>query len=261
MPSPFPGMDPYLERRQVWPDVHSALIVATRDALAPQVAPAYYVAIEERAYIVALKSADFIGRPDVAIITAPTGLLPAIEAETATAVASVAQTVVLPQFEEVRERYLEIRDVQTHAVVTAIEILSPSNKTPGDGREAYEEKRRQVLSTLTNLVEIDLLRGGKPMEMQPPPQGDYRMLVRAGWERPRARLYACSVHQALPEVPVRLRRGEPEVRLPLGTLLANIYVRAHYDLRIDYRQPPEPPLSPPDTAWADELLRTKGLRS
>ena len=53
----------------------------------------------------------------------------------------MAQTVVLPQFEEVHERYLEIRDVQTHAVVTAIEILSPSNKAPGEGREVYEEKR------------------------------------------------------------------------------------------------------------------------
>jgi hypothetical protein len=168
--------------------------------------------------------------------------------------------VVLPQFEEVHERYLEIRDVQTHAVVTAIEILSPSNKAPGEGREAYEEKRRQVLSTRTNLVEIDLLRGGRPMEMQPPPQGDYRILVRAGWERPQARLYACSVRQALPEVPVPLRRGEPEARLPLGQLLADIYTRAHYDLRLDYRQPPEPPLPPLDAAWADALLHTQGLR-
>jgi hypothetical protein len=254
-------MDPYLERRHVWPDVHSALIVATRDALAPQVAPVYYVAIEERMYIVALDSAEFVGRPDVAIVTAATETRPAGAADTTTAVASVAQTVVLPQFEEVRERYLEVRDAQTHAVVTALEILSPSNKAPGEGRDAYEEKRRQVLSTRTNFVEIDLLRSGKPMEMQPPAPGDYRILVRAGWERPQARLYACSVRQALPEVPVPLRRGEPEARLPLGTLLADIYARAHYDLRLDYRQPPEPPLSPSDAAWADALLHTKGLRS
>jgi hypothetical protein len=180
MPSPFPGMDPYLERRNVWSDVHSALIVATRDALAPQVAPVYYVAIEERMYIVASDSTEFIGRPDVAIIAAPIEARPAGQAETTAAVVSVAQTVVLPQFEEVHERYLEIRDAQTHVVVTAIEILSPSNKAPGEGREAYEEKRRQVLSTRANLVEIDLLRGGRPMEMQPPPQGDYRILVRAG---------------------------------------------------------------------------------
>ena len=79
--------------------------------------------------------------------------------------------------------------------------------------------------------------------MQPPPQGDYRILVRAGWERPQARLYACSIRQALPEVPVPLRQGEPEARLPLSQLLADIYARAHYDLRLDYRQPPEPALS------------------
>jgi len=145
-------------------------------------------------------------------------------------------------------------------VVTAIEILSPSNKAPGEGREAYEEKRRQVLSTRTNLIEIDLLRGGKPMEMQPLPQGDYRILIRAGWERPQARLYACSIRQALPEVPVPLRRGEPEARLPLGQLLADIYTRAHYDLRLDYSQPPEPPLSPLDAAWTDTLLRAQELR-
>src|SRR5205823_2670763 len=224
------------------------------------VAPAYYVAIEERTYIVALDSAECIGRPDVASVTAPREAQSGSAAETATAVASVPQTVVLPQFEEVHERYLEIHDAQTHAVVTAIEILSPSNKAPGEGRDAYEEKRRQVLSTRTNLVEIDLLRGGNPMEMQPPPQGDYRIVVRAGWERPQARLYTCSVRQALPEVPVPLRRGAQEARLPLGTLLADTYARAYYELRLDYRQPPEPPLSPPDAAWVDTLLRTAGLR-
>ena len=87
MPSPFPGMDPYLERRNVWPDVHSALIVATRDTLAPQVAPAYYVAIEQRMYIVALDSEEFIGRPDVAVMATPT---------------------------------------EVHTVITALEILSPT---------------------------------------------------------------------------------------------------------------------------------------
>src|SRR5690349_17359068 len=159
----MPGIDLYLERRNVWPDVHSALIVATRDALTPQVAPVYYVAIEERMYIVAVDSAEFIERPAVAIITAPIEAQPASQAET-TAGVSVAQTVVLPQFEEVHERYLEIHDAQTHAVVTAMEILSPSNKASGEGREAYEDKRRQVLSTRTSLVEIDRLRGGKQME-------------------------------------------------------------------------------------------------
>jgi hypothetical protein len=168
--------------------------------------------------------------------------------------------VNLPFFEKVREGYLEIRDARTHTVVTVIEVLSPSNKAPGAGRDEYESKRRQVLATVTNLVEIDLLRAGEPMEMQPLSKSDYRILVRAGWERPRARLYAFSVREAIPEVPVPLQRGEKEVVLAVGKLLSEIYDRARYDIRLNYRQPPEPPLAPEDAAWADELLRAKGLR-
>jgi hypothetical protein len=31
MPSPFPGMDPYLENPEFWPGVHNRLIVAIID--------------------------------------------------------------------------------------------------------------------------------------------------------------------------------------------------------------------------------------
>ncbi|MBM3236668.1 DUF4058 family protein [Candidatus Poribacteria bacterium] len=259
MPSPFPGMDPYLEGRNIWPDVHNALIVAIRDALAPQVAPRYYVRIEQRAYIIEVDGEEFVGRPDVVIIAAPSDAELYGGSGVGTAIASVAQTVNLPLFEKVREGYLEIRDRKTHEVITVIEVLSPTNKVPGEGRREYEAKRRQLLYTLTNLVEIDLLRVGEPMEMKPLPNSDYRILVRAGWERPKARLYAFSVRQPIPDLPVPLRRGEKEVLLSLGKLLSEIYDRARYDISIDYRQPPEPPLTPEDAAWADELLRAKGV--
>src|ERR1041385_4849596 len=147
MPSPFPGMDPYLEDRQLWPDVHLSLIVAIRDALAPQVEPDYYVRIETGG---------------VAVLTAP--------------VAS-AVIVWLPQFEPLRERYLEIVDARTHEVITAIELLSPTNKIAGPGRREYEAKRQQVLTTLTNLVEIDLLRIGRPLAMEPGRTSDYCVLI------------------------------------------------------------------------------------
>ncbi|HIE27097.1 TPA: DUF4058 family protein [Candidatus Poribacteria bacterium] len=260
MPSPFPGMDPYLEGRNIWPDVHSALIVAIRDVLAPQVAPAYYVAIEERTYIIEEEMEGFVGRPDAAIIAVPSNAESyggrRKEQQSPT---FIAQTVNLPLFEKVREGYLEIHDARTHAVVTVIEVLSPSNKAPGAERDEYESKRRQVLATLTNLVEIDLLRAGEPMEMQPLLKSDYRILVRAGWERPRARLYAFSVRQPIPDLPVPLRYGEKEAVLAVGKLLSEIYDRARYDIRLNYRQPPEILLSSEDSAWADELLRAKGV--
>jgi hypothetical protein len=275
-------MDPYLEGRNIWPGLHHRLITAIGDALAPQVAPAYYVEVEERTYIIEEDMEEFVGRPDVAIIAVPNvsfkkkslNLRNSKEEEinvpsdaklyggngVGTADASIAQTVNLPFFEKVREGYLEIRDARTHTVVTVIEVLSPSNKAPGAGRDEYETKRRNVLATLTNLVEIDLLRAGEPMEMQPLPKSNYRILVRTGWERPKARLYAFSVREEIPLTPAPLRRSEKEAVLAVGKLLSEIYDRARYDIRLNYRQPPEPPLAPEDAAWADELLRAKGVR-
>lgn len=260
MPSPFPGMDPYLEGGEIWRDVHSSLIVAIRDALAPQVAPAYYVSVKERVYIMEAGREEFVGYPDVAVVTAPSGEEISEEGAVATAVTTMPQIVTLPQYEEVRERFLEIRDARTHEVITVIEVLSPSNKATGERRREYEAKRRHILATLTNLVEIDLLRGWEPMEMHPVPKSHYRILVRAGWERPRARLYAFSVRQPIPDITVPLRRDEKGVPLSIGKLLSEIYDRARYDLRLDYRQQPDPPLSEEDAAWADRLLRAKGLR-
>src|SRR5215467_10503414 len=45
MPSPFPGMDPYLEG-YLWPDVHSALAHTIRQQLAPQIQPKYVARLE-----------------------------------------------------------------------------------------------------------------------------------------------------------------------------------------------------------------------
>ncbi len=255
MPSPFPGMDPYLENRRVFHDLHHRLITAAGDALSPQVSPGYYVAIEERTYIVETEDDILIGHPDVGIVSAGEHPLPG-GGGTATAMAE-AQIVTLPTFEEVRESYLEIHDARTHEVVTVIEVLSPTNKV-GVGRREYEEKRAQVLRGLTNLVEVDLLRAGAPMEMQPQPTSDYRILVRRGWEHPRARLLAFGIRESVPEIEVPLRRKEQPARLGFGDLLQGIYDRARYDLRLDYRQPPDPPLSPEDGAWAEELLRDHG---
>src|SRR6516165_1000321 len=51
MPSPFPGMDPYLEDPGLWPDVHSTLIAVAREFLAQQLRPKYTVRIEDRVYV------------------------------------------------------------------------------------------------------------------------------------------------------------------------------------------------------------------
>ena len=68
MNSPFPGMDPYLEHPALWPDVHNSLIATLRDELAQAVAPRYYVALEQRAYLLTPDDIVLVGRPDISVV-------------------------------------------------------------------------------------------------------------------------------------------------------------------------------------------------
>ncbi|MBI3959195.1 MAG: DUF4058 family protein [Chloroflexi bacterium] len=253
MAYPFPGMNPYLERASLWPDLHLELMRNIRLVLAGAVAPRYYVAVEERTYIAARDPESFIGRPDIAVIGSPTLVLAGV------AIAPVngsAVSVIVPVSDEVRERYLEIRERGTDRVITVIEVLSPANKAKGEGRRVYEEKRRTVLDSATHLVEIDLLRGGEPMAVYPQTESDYRILVSRSWERPRSFLYPCNLPDPIPAVPVPLQKGEDAPRLSLGELLPRIYDEARYDLRIDYSTPPPPPpLTDEQSIWLGEVLR------
>jgi Protein of unknown function (DUF4058) len=203
MPSPFPGMDPYLEHPGMWPEVHHRLISAIADALEQALSLDYRVAIEKRS-------------------TSP---------------------------EEVKEGYLEIRDIATGEAVTTIEV------------SAHKPKPQTVLGSQTHLVEIDLLRGGEAMVGQVA-ASDYRILVsrwsptdhRSSASRPRAELYAFNLEEPIPIVGIPLKSGDAEVALDLQTLLAKIYDRARYTLTIDYTQTPTPPLRQTAQAWAQALI-------
>ena len=51
MPSPFPGMDPYLEMPPFWSDFSPTLLGEIRNALLPKVLPLYDVRIEECLFV------------------------------------------------------------------------------------------------------------------------------------------------------------------------------------------------------------------
>src|SRR6266446_1351102 len=252
MPTPFPGMDPYLERRDHWHAVHTRLLVAIADALGPQVWPHYRVDIEWRTYIALLTSESLAGIPDVLVVSSPHEV--GRPMAPAPAIGTAPQVVEVPMPEEIRERYLVVSEVTTQEVVTVIEILSLANKLTHEGRDAYEAKRTIVLGSKTNLVEIDLLRAGRPLPPLQAGQSDYRILVSPASSRPRAMAYTLSVRDPLPIIPIPLRPGDPEPTLALNQLLHDLYDRARYDLAIDYSQPPVPPLHDDDTAWARHLL-------
>lgn len=153
------------------------------------------------------------------------------------------------------ESYLEIREVATGYVVTVIEILSPTNKR-GKGRETYEDKRQEILASPTNLVEIDLLRIGKPMPiMGKIPESHYRLLVARKNSRPLAQLYPFSLRSSIPKFSLPLKLGDTEPVVDLQQLLGEIYEQASFDLAIDYTQQPIPPLKEEDKIWLQEILK------
>jgi hypothetical protein len=260
MPSPFPGMNPYLEHPSLWPGIHHRLITAIANDLAPKVRPKYIVAIEERVYQVNGDAALLVGVPDVSVQSSlPVGR--ATESNLAVAPTFGPVEVLLPVPEIVTEAYLEIRAVETEEVVTIIEVLSPKNKQVGIGRLQYETKRLKILGSATHLVEIDLLRQGNAMSMMGTfEQSHYRILVSPSETRPKAQLYGFNLQDGIPELTVPLRTGEPEPTLNLKLLLDEVYAQGSYDLRIDYRRPPIPPLSESDLAWVNARLQEQRLR-
>ncbi|MBR8836351.1 MAG: DUF4058 family protein [Stigonema ocellatum SAG 48.90 = DSM 106950] len=260
MPSPFPGMNPYLENPALWPEVHTRLIVAIADALGPHLHPKYRVAVEQRVYQMINDITALVGNADLVV----SRNLNTEKQQSNIAVASppaTPVTVTVPIPEEVREAYLEVREVGTGEVVTVTEVLSPKNKRSGEGRNAYESKRQQILGSSSHLVEIDLLRRGQPMPiLNNNIQTSYRILVSRSNQRPRADLYPFELQHPIPSFPLPLRRKDTEPIVDLQVLLHGVYDRAGLDLAINYTREPVPPLSEVDAAWANELLQQQGLR-
>lgn len=235
MPSPFPGMDPFIEDQE-WQDFHTRFNNIVSELLAPGLDPRYVVRVERRVYVEhGLESDEQVRWADVSVLwAAGDAPLPAVQAgASATLLAPVECTLPIPQ--ERRETYLVIREVKSMEVVTIIETLSPSNKrASSDGRQQYLDKREEILQSRTNLVELDLLRGGKRLPVIGMPPGDYYAIVSRGHRRPRADVFAWTLRQALPTIPIPLKKDEPEVPLDLQAAFTTVYDRARYQLSLNY---------------------------
>lgn len=251
MPSPFPGMDPYLEG-QVWKDFHGLFLPAIKTDLVRQVRPKYEVLIQEDVYVE--YEEDRRRRtiePDVLIAGTPPR-----PASGATAIADLPAPVqiALPALvpDEERHTCLEIRRLPGRRLVTVLELLSPTNKVAGDkGRDRYLEKRRDIQNSNVHLVELDLLRGGTRLPMDAPlPAGAYYLIVARGDRRPMADVTAFGLRDPLPALIVPLLEEDRAV-IDLQALFERVYESAGYDYVLDYDAPASPPLEEPEAAWAE----------
>lgn len=161
---------------------------------------------------------------------------------------------MLPIPLEVRERYLEIREVATRRVLSVVEVLSPGNKRSGDGRRKYLQKRQVVLSSATHLIEIDLLRKGEPMPMEGGQQTDYQVLVSRANKQPVAERYGFNLRDRMPIFSLPLEKGTDEPTVQLHQSLTNVCQETGIDTSIDYTVQPQPPLSSKDFAWVQPLF-------
>jgi hypothetical protein len=214
-------MDPYLEDPKRWPDVHLNLISEIEAVLTRGLRPRCFVNAEERAYIC-----------DTTLIE-----------------------------DEIRERRLEIVDAETRGVVTVIEIVSPSNKVLGSrGRASYQQKRQEILISNIHWVEIDLLRSGERLFARDVDlEGDYFVHVSSVESRPKGFVWPIFLEQRLPVVRIPLKKPDRDIELDLQAVLDSVYDRSGYDMKLDYRLDPVPPLSDDKASWARQLLQEKRL--
>ncbi len=275
MPSPFPGMDPYLEAPAIWPDFHDAFAGEIRSELNRTLPAPYYARLEMRPEV-GISASERGQRkivPDVAVVRPPrdSRAQPAAVAleQPRTEISTSYEVNVLD--EPLRHHFVEIRDpAQGHKLITLIEIASPSNKRRGADRDAYHRKQREVAESDASLIEIDLLRSGERLISDPhllefltrlEAAPDYLVLVNRVWGRSkegtRFQVFAFSLREMLPCVPVPLRQGEAEVPLDLQYLLNRAYDGGPYQRgAVDYAGAPDPPLRQSDEAWAAQVLRT-----
>ncbi len=229
MPSPFPGMDPYLEHPSLWPDVHSTLPNVLRELLADRLPPHYWVGLERRVYIEYEETPPpRLVVPDLAIVAGSPVRGSAEPAAARSQAASGTFLMEVPDLQpvEVREIYLVVRDLPARSVVTIVELLSLANKSEGMGRHEYLSKRGEVLRTRTNLVEIDLLRAGTPLPLKGNcPAAHYHVFTYRGERRPTVEALGWGVRDPLPRIAVPLRPGDPDAELDLGSALRSTYAR------------------------------------
>jgi len=265
MPSPFPGMDPYLENRSVFPDFHDGFIAYLREAIQPRLPEPYYAALGRRAWVEI--SERFVG-PDVNVIAPGSHRLPSrshiSSIETATMEVTQPVVVTVPHDEQ-SETLVEIYIGRgsDRRLVTALEVLSPINKQPGEkGRDLYLRKQAELLDSQCHLVEIDLLRGGTHTTAVPEdrlkkkvPSFAYHVCSHLFDHFEDFLIYPIQLADPLPTISIPLLPGDGEVPVSLQQVFERTYAAGPYYREIDYSENvPLPKLTTEQMQWVKERV-------
>jgi Protein of unknown function (DUF4058) len=227
MPSPFPGMDPYLEEQKLWPVFHHQFIACLYQILLPGLVDRYRARIAQRHYLT-----------EQALFT------------------SVVR-------EEHHEEYIEIRQRSDGRLVTLVDAVSPSNKSTSTGRQAYLDKRREGKSGGASLVEIDLVLQGQPTleySRDGLPDWDYAVTVTRATQPERYEIYTATLQKRLPRFRLPLAADDRDTVLDLQAAFSRCYDQGGFNGSIDYKREPTAPLGEEDRRWLDDILKQQKLR-
>ena len=258
MSSPFPGMDPYIEDRLIWSDFHNRLADELSARLNEQIQPAYFAALTPYVTyeVIEISTSTLHSvRPDLGVLkTGPERF----QQGGAAAVVDPPNAESTTAFESILELMaIEIRQVGTNRIVTAIEILSPVNKQRNhEARIDYLRKRRELLRSQSHFIEIDLLRGGDRSPLDSPVAvAPYYLSLSRVERRPKLDIWALELDSRLPRMSIPFADQNPDVVVDLQDVFASVYKRGGYATRIDYTQPvPAPALTADQAKFVERLL-------
>ena len=225
MPSPFPGMDPYLEDEGLWPAFHHHLVMCLYQILLPGLVDRYRARVCQRHYVT-----------EQALFT------------------SVVR-------EEHHEDYVEIRQRNDGRLVTLLDVVSPANKTTRAGRTAYLDKRREAAGA--SLVEVDLVLQGQPTleySRDGLPDWDYAVTVTRSTQPDRYEIYTSTLQKRLPRFRLPLASDDRDTVLDLHATFTRCYDQAGFAGKIDYQRDPTTVLADDDRRWLQQVLREQKLR-
>jgi hypothetical protein len=254
-------MDPWLEDEELFPDLHDSLVFLLREALNAALPPGYVARARNKVWI----DDELRREPDVSTFGPDRS-----RSGSAGGVATLPGLVAVGRdraSDPVEEAYLDIQSTKGKRLVTAVEIISLTNKRAGEkGRKAYQDKQQEYLGGGVNLVEIDLLRTGPHVTTVSLPRlrrvagpFDYHVSVAVPSSRDGFYAAAFKLSDRLPAFAFPLDPDVPPATVDLQPLLDRCYDTGRYAAEVRYDRPCDPPLPPEQQAWAENVLRAKGL--
>lgn len=228
MPSPFPGMDPFLEDDKVWPAFQHHLTASLYQILLPNLIDRYRARIGQRQYATEMPLFTSVIR------------------------------------EEHCEEFIEVRQRNDNRLVTLIEVVSPTNKTTAVGRDAYHERRREARSQSASIVEIDLVLQGKPMldySREGLPEWHYAVTVTRAMQPERHEIYTATLQKRLPRFKLPLALDDRDTVMDLQAAFTRSFDQGGFGAQLDYQSGPKSVAEDADRRWIDDMLVHLKLRS